>query len=92
MPSVPSKLRIWQQNTRKSQTTQHYILNTDPSLFDLILIQEPWLDSLGNARGNHHWHIVYPPTRYTDGHKTIRAINLVNTNLSTDAYSALQIQ
>ena len=70
---------------------QHYILNTDPSLFNLILIQEPWLDSFGNARGNHHWCIVYPPTRYTDGYKTIRAIILVNTNLSTDAYSALQI-
>ena len=62
----------------------------DPSLFNLILIQEPWLDSFSNARGNHHWHIVYPP-RYTDGHKTIRAIILINTNLSTDAYSTLQI-
>ena len=88
---VPMKVCIWQQNTRKSQIAQQYILNTDPSLYNLILIQEPWIDSFSNARGNHHWCIVYPSNRYTDGHETIRSIILVNANISTDAYNSLMI-
>ena len=88
---VPTKLRIWQQNARKSQTAQHYILNTDPLLYDLILLQEPWIDSYGNTRGNHHWRIVYPSNRHTDGHGTIRSVILINTNISTDAYATLSI-
>ena len=86
-----TKLHIWQQNTRKSQTVQHYILNTDPSLYDLILLQEPWIDSYGNARGNHHWCIVYPSNRHTDEHSTIRLAILINANISTDVYATLSI-
>ena len=60
-------------------------------LYNLILIQEPWIDLYGNTRGNHHWHIIYPTNRYTKGHNTIRGIILVNTNISTDAYTPLPI-
>ena len=88
---MPTKFCICQQNTRKSQTAHHYILNTDPSLCDLILIQELWIDSYSNTRGNHHWHIIYPTDRYTDRHNTIRSIILVNSNISTDAYTPLPI-
>ena len=88
---VPAHLHIWQQNARKSQLTQHYILNTDPSLYDLILIQEPQIDSFSNTRGNHHWCIVYPSNHYLDGQPTIRSIILANNNISTDSYSALNI-
>lgn len=90
-PSAPAHLRIWQQNTRKSQSAHHHVLNTDPSLYDLIFIQEPWIDSFGNARGNRHWRIIYPSNRYLDNHNTIRSIILVNTNISTDSYIPLNI-
>ena len=86
-----SHLHIWQQNARKSLTAQHYILNTNPSLFNLILIQEPWLDTLGNTRGNHHWQIIYPSNRYTDGHNTLRSIILINTRIPTNLYTVLNI-
>ena len=39
--------------------------------------------------GNHHWHIIYPTNRYTDGYDTIRSIILVNTSISTDTYAPL---
>ena len=90
-PVVLSRLQIWQQNTRKSQTAQHYILNTNPASFNIILIQKPWIDSFGNTRGNPHWHIVYPSNCYVDNHDTIHSIILVNTNISTDSYASLHI-
>ena len=40
-----------------------------------------------DARGNHHWHIVYPSNRHTDGHGTIRSVILANANISTDVYA-----
>ena len=90
-PNMPSRLHIWQQNARKSQVAQHYILNINPCLYNLILLQEPWIDSFGNARGNHHWRIIYPANRFIDGHSTIRSIILINSNISTDSYTALSI-
>ena len=90
-PAAPSKLHIWQQNTRKSQVAHQYILNTNPSLFNLILIQEPWIDSFGNARGSCNWWVIYPSSRYNDNHNTIHSIILVNTNISTDSYIPLHI-
>ena len=89
---APTNIRIWQQNARKSIRNTNYILNTaDPSKYDLILIQEPWFDHLGKTRGTHNWRIVYPPTIYHDNHDPIRSIILVNTNLSTNMYTTLDI-
>lgn len=90
-PAALSKLRIWQQNTRKSQVAHQHTLNTDPFLFNLILIQEPWIHSFSNARGSHNWQVIYPSNRYNDNHNTICSIILVNTNISTDSYISLHI-
>ena len=58
----------------------------------MILIQEPWLDSYSNTRGNHHWPLPYPSNHYNDNCNTIRSIMLINTNISTDTYTQLKIQ
>ena len=89
---VPTNIRIWQQNTQKSMQITNYILNTtDPSKYNLILIQEPWFDHLGKTWGTHNWWIVYPPSIYHDNHNPIRLIILVNTNLSMNMYTTLDI-
>ena len=89
---VPSNIKIWQQNARKSARNTNYILNTaDPSKYDIILIQEPWFDHLGKTRGTHNWRIVYPLTIYHDDHDPIRSIILINTNISTNIYTTLDI-
>ena len=90
--SAPTKLRIWQQNARKSLRNTDYILNeADPTNYDLILIQEPWFDHLGKSRATHNWRIIYPPTIYNDNRDPIRSIILVNVNISTNAYTQLNI-
>ena len=90
--SAPSKLRIWQQNARKSIRNTDYILNeANPKDYDLILIQEPWFDHLGKTRGTHNWRVIYPPTIYEDKHDPIRSIILVNINISTNRYITLNI-
>ena len=90
-PRAPAKLCILQQNVHHSYTNQQYILqHTDPSRFDIILLQEPWFDKLGKSRANSHWRMVYPSNYYLP-HDPIHSIILINTNISTDTYCSLDI-
>jgi hypothetical protein len=69
-----------------------YILNTaNPADWDVIAIQEPWLDALGNARGTRYWRVLYPSNHLHDGSSRPRSILLVNTNIATDSYISLNI-
>lgn len=55
------------------------------------MLQEPWLDHLGNLRGSQYWRIIYPANFYVEGCSRIRSILLINTNISTDSYTVLPI-
>ena len=90
--AVPSRIRIWQQNTRKSLSNTDYILNlANPKNYNLLLIQEPWIDCLGKSHSSHNWRIVYLSTHQLDNHNPIRSVILINTNISTDMYTVLDI-
>src|ERR1700683_5211738 len=89
----PEQLRIWQQNTHKSQTAQDYVLNTaKPEDWDIIALQEPWIDTLGKSRASQYWRVIYPANYYEEGRSRIRSILLINTNINTDSYSPIPIQ
>ena len=91
-PTLPQKLRIWQQNVHKSKTAQAYVLNTaNPNDWDVLALQEPWIDSFGNSRGTQYWRVIYPANYYLEGRAHIRSIILINTNLSTDCYTILPL-
>ncbi|KIK34351.1 hypothetical protein CY34DRAFT_98177, partial [Suillus luteus UH-Slu-Lm8-n1] len=54
-------LRIWQQNLNKSLTAQASLLNNkSASDWDIMVIQEPYINSLRNTNANHTWHVLYP--------------------------------
>ena len=89
---APEQLRIWQQNTHKSQTAQDYVINTArPEDWDIIAIQEPWIDSLGKSRASQYWRVVYPANYYEEEKTRVRSVLLINTNISTDCYCTLPI-
>ena len=91
-PSLPLKLRIWQQNAHKSKTAHSYILNNaNPNNWDVIALQEPWFDSYGNSRGTQYWRVIYPANFYMEGRNCVRSILLINTNISTDSYSIIPV-
>jgi len=70
---------------------QHVINSANPNDWDLILIQEPYLNHLSNSRANHHWVVVYPPTHAIEGSARTRSIILVNKNIPSDTYDILPI-
>ncbi|OBZ69995.1 hypothetical protein A0H81_10500 [Grifola frondosa] len=66
-PNRPTRLRIWQQNLNKSLDAQLDLLHAaNPDNYDLLLLQEPYLDHLNLTRANHHWTVVYPSRHHDD--------------------------
>lgn len=86
------KIRIWQQNMNRSLTGQVDFLNVaDPRDYEIILLQEPYIDPRTSlTRANHHWHVIYP-TGHHDRDQKSRSIILVNATISTNSWTALEI-
>ena len=79
-PKLPQKLRIWQQNVHMSKTAHTYILNTaNPKDWDILALQEPWIDRFGNSRGSQYWRVVYPANFYNEDRARVRSILLILT-------------
>ncbi|KIM59443.1 hypothetical protein SCLCIDRAFT_70238, partial [Scleroderma citrinum Foug A] len=53
--------------------------------WDILALQEPALNTLGNTRASTHWRVVYPDHKYTHGEKP-RAVTLVNLKISTNTW------
>src|ERR1700731_3072143 len=95
-PRIQPRLRIWQQNCRKSLDNMlHLINNLDPDHFDLCLVQEPHIDFLSRMRAPNGWHIVLPPTHNnpnTSSTSPTRAVTLVSPRLDTTGWMNLAIE
>jgi len=54
------RLRIWQENLNKSDIAQHCILSGPITAkdFDIIAIQEPCIDDLGNTKATPDWNVI----------------------------------
>jgi Endonuclease-reverse transcriptase len=84
---APKRLRIYQQNLNKSDKAQYDLLNSPiHKEWDLLLLQEPYIDTLGNTKANHYWRVIYPTSHLDDG-SAKRSIILVNAGLDTDTWS-----
>jgi hypothetical protein len=88
---TPKRLRIYQQNLNKSDKAQYDLINSPMHKdWDLMLLQEPYVDALGNTRANHHWHVLYPTSHLTN-ESTKRSVILVNTMLDTNTWAQLPL-
>ena len=59
-------VNVWQQNLNKSDVAQQDLISIDPNTYDIIAIQEPYIDFLGNTRANQRWYPLLPTAvRYT---------------------------
>ena len=75
---TPRRLRVYQQNLNKSDKAQYDLINsTAHKDWDLLLLQEPYIDTLGNTKANHNWHVLYPTSHLTKNTMK-RSVILVN--------------
>jgi len=81
-----STAQLWlcQQNINKSLVTQGDLLHQlDPGIYDMVAVQEPYLDHNYNTHTIPHWYTVYPKEYYIVSEK-MRSITLVNKHIATD--------
>lgn len=85
-------LRIWQQNVNKSLAAQTDLLHSaTPDKFDILAIQEPYLDHLHNTRATYGWSVIYPAIPDTDRSGRVRSVILVSTRISTNSFHPIRI-
>ncbi|KAJ7752431.1 hypothetical protein DFH07DRAFT_744950, partial [Mycena maculata] len=85
------RLKVWQQNLDRSLDNQHELLQSmGRDLYHVAALQEPYIGVGNMTRANSHWRVVYP-TQHGEPGKRTRAVTLVNTSLSTGAWSQLHV-
>ena len=81
-----------QQNTNKSLTAVLDLLHKCPSAdYDVISIQEPYVDFLRNTRENNKWITVYPKSYYIDKTKRTRAMILISKGIAMDKWEVVDV-
>lgn len=68
------------------------LASANPHRWDIIALQEPYLDHLGRTRANSHWNVIYPSNKNLDNHNRVRSITLVNTNIQSAQIQQIKIQ
>ena len=88
----PTRLKIWQQNLNKSDKAHFDLINSPVHKdWDLLLLQEPYIDKLGNTKVTSKWHTVYPSSHLTDTSIT-RAVVLVNAAMDSNAWTQVPFE
>ena len=60
-------IRLWKQNLNKSRSTQEDLINSDlDKHYDIMLLQEPYINSYGNTKATRDWQVVYLTFRLSD--------------------------
>jgi len=81
-----TQIRIWQQNLNTSHIALHSLTNDRiADNWDVVALQEPPIDKLGNTKANFRWRVVYPTHKLAKGEKP-RAVFFVNTKISTNCW------
>ncbi|KAI5993273.1 hypothetical protein EDD15DRAFT_2106880, partial [Pisolithus albus] len=53
--------------------------------WDIVALQEPPIDAVGNTKANSRWRVVYPTHKLAKGEKT-RAVTFINSRISTNSW------
>ena len=95
MNSTPTRtdVKIWQQNLGKSLIAQQEMLATaHPTDWDVLAIQEPYIDNLGNTRANPKWSVIYPTSTNREAQHPPRTVILVNTRIPSETITQIDIE
>ena len=85
-------LQIRQQNTNKSLTaTADLLAIANTEKYDIIAIQEPYINFLGNARSSPKWYSMYPRIHYINKNKRMHSMILISKKIATNSWSAIDI-
>ena len=92
MDPTPTRLKIWQQNLNKSDKAHFDLINSPVHKdWDLLLLQEPYIDKFRNTKATSKWHTLYPSSHLTDSTLN-RSVILVNAALDTNTWAQVPLE
>ncbi|THU79135.1 hypothetical protein K435DRAFT_601728, partial [Dendrothele bispora CBS 962.96] len=59
--------------------------------FDIICIQEPYINAIGNIYQGNKWTTIYPTDKFVREKEPTRSVILINKRINTDAWSQLDV-
>ena len=62
-----------------------------PNNWDILALQEPWIDHFGNTRASPKWSVIYPSTKRLDGTHPTRSVILINTKFPTESITQIPV-
>ena len=87
------RVRIWQQNVRKSLIATHALLNGLKDEYDMVCIQEPHFDFRGITRAMGVWMVIYPSTHAEEQEgEATRSLILIHCRISSDAWWQIEVK
>ena len=92
-PTQLEKLQIRQQNMNRSlQATLDMLSRCAPDKYDLIAIQKPYIDFLGNAQAGSHWYLIYLKSHYSSTGTCTWLMILINKWIATETWEKIEIE
>lgn len=91
-PTTSATISIWQQNVNKSPTCQHELISSAKLArrgIDIVALQEPAINFLGNTVTARDWIAVYPSTHSVDPTKTC-SLFLIRSNILTEKWKQIE--
>ncbi|PIL24452.1 transcription factor [Ganoderma sinense ZZ0214-1] len=89
--SPPPSSTNLDQNVNRSINAQYDLLHSaDPRDYDILAIQEPYIDHLRLTRASSRWTVVYPDG-HLDSDLPCRSVLLVNTAISSNVWRPLKV-
>lgn len=88
-----TEIRILQANVNTSRNSQEELINSQYIIkYDIIALQEPFLDFKSDTRATSQWRAIYPTNHTRDiGTRKTRAILLINKRIRADAFQPLRL-
>ena len=89
--AAPTRINVWQQNLNKSHVAQEDLINSDiQRTYDILVLQEPYIDVYGNTKATRDWRVVYPSSHLSDPAPP-RVVILVSSRIDTNRWAQLYI-
>ena len=86
-----TRINVWQQNLNKSHIAQEDLINLDiQRTYDILMLQEPYIDAYGNTKARRGWRLVYPSSCLSDPAPP-RVVILVSSRIDTNRWVQLYI-
>lgn len=88
---TPKRFNVLQQNLNKSRTAQEDLINSDIHRnYDILVLQEPFIDAFGNMKATRKWRVLYPTSCLSDP-VPLRVVLLVSADMNTNHWAQIQI-